>query len=605
MAAPECSPQFREFQWLPETAKALIAASLSPKDAVSFSLTCKDLRGIARPCTAREFACKACGARLFSPRALIPCATRPSPPPSAPTLSPVGASFRSSNCASPAVLLFPPDGSAAPSAGAPTVPLLLLLDDGAAACVQGGEVGEGGAIRALHSNVPFIAVPRLSWGRACAHLMDAATLHCARCLLFLGIQVRTVFPRLAASPSPPASASPSPSPTLTPPPAPLPRASSPTAASPALPPCAPPSSHTAAGAPPTHAHATATAGAAGLTGAAAAGGAGQQQGLYAAEAKAFLVRKYLDLLRPASYRGLVGASPPPPLSTPAAEPLAAAGVAGAAAAAGGGQGRVQVYADGLSGEGDGRHAVLCSGRRGHVGGGSGAQGKAQCLNVLFHSHQVLSARHCWDAGSGTEVALYCNALHPGAFLLAPPRTEELAQGAMQVADVACARCHAPIGWKFCSLAGHGTDLRNLNQVGRFGIVLSSIHRGKEFLPAWRAASVWEDSEEYEEEEGEEEEQDEEDEEEEEEGEGEDPCLVEDGGRDGVMGEGGEGGSSGSSSSGTSGASSGSSSNSSGGSHSSSSGSDGAGMGRQRGERSGRCVWSVRALSRICRYHTAE
>ncbi|CAI5518948.1 unnamed protein product [Closterium sp. Naga37s-1] len=571
MAAAECAPQFREFQWLPETAKALIAASLSPKDAVSLALTCKDLRCIARPFTAREFACKACGARLFSPRALIPCTTRPSPPPSAPPLSPAGSSFRNSSRASPNVLLFPPDASTAPPAGAPSVPLLLLLDDGAAACVQGGEVEEGGAIRALHSNVPFIAVPRLyyflpspprpiacaraaAWGRACAHLMDAATLHCARCLLFLGIQVRTVFPRLAASPSPPASASPSPAPAFAASHTPPPGASSPTAASPAPPPSAPPSSHTATSAPPAHAHAAATEGAA-----AAAGGAGQQLGLYAAEAKAFLVRKYLDLLRPASYPGLVGASPPPPLPTPAPEPSAAAavaaGLAEVAAAGGGGQGRVQVYADGLSGEGDGRHAVLCSGRRGHVGGGSGAQGKAPCLNVLFHSHQVLfditregrtgttglwdgglggggqvlSARHCWDAGSGTEVAVYCNALHPGAFLLAPPRTEELAQGAMQVADVACARCHAPIGWKFCSLAGHGTDLRNLNQyscclqVGRFGIVLSSIHRGKEFLPAWRAASVWEDSEEYEEEE-EEEEDDEEDEDEEEEGEGEDLSL---------------------------------------------------------------------------------
>ncbi|CAI5469662.1 unnamed protein product [Closterium sp. Yama58-4] len=488
MAAVDCAPQFREFQWLPETAKALIAASLSPKDAVSLALTCKDLRGIARPFTAREFACKACGARLFTPRALIPCTTRPPPPPSSLSLSPAGA-FRSSSSgssrASPAVLLFPSDASASPPAGAPAVPLLLLLDDGAAACVQGGEVGEGGAIRALHSNVPFIAVPRLSWGRACAHLMDAATLHCARCLLFLGIQVRTVFPRLAASPSPPSSASPSPSPALAPShldAATPPRGSSPTAASPALLPSAPPSSRDAASAPSAHAHATAAAG--------AAGGAAQQQGLYAAEAKAFLVRKYLDLVRPDSYPGLARAAPAPPPPMPPAEPLAVAAAAEAAAVAAGrgGQGRVHLYADGLSGEGDGRHAVLCSGRRGHVGGGSGAQGKAPCLNVLFHSHQVLSARHCWDAGSGTEVAVYCNALHPGAFLLAPPRTEELAQGAMQIADVACARCRAPIGWKFCSLGGHGTDLRNLNQVGRFGIVLSSIHRGKEFLPAWRAAS---------------------------------------------------------------------------------------------------------------------
>ncbi|CAI5998324.1 unnamed protein product [Closterium sp. NIES-64] len=557
MAAAECAPQFREFQWLPETAKALIAASLSPKDAVSLALTCKDLRCIARPFTAREFSCKACGARLFSPRALIPCTTRPSPPPSAPPLSPAGSSFRNSSRASPNVLLFPPDASTAPPAGAPSVPLLLLLDDGAAACVQGGDVEEGGAIRALHSNVPFIAVPRLS-NVPCARLLSSLSSppHCVCARGSVGTGVRASDGRGDAA----------------------------LRALPALP------RHPGA--------------------AAAAGGAGQQLGLYAAEAKAFLVRKYLDLLRPASYPGLVGASPspPPPLPTPAPEPSAAAavaaGLAEVAAAGGGGQGRVQVYADGLSGEGDGRHAVLCSGRRGHVGGGSGAQGKAPCLNVLFHSHQVLSARHCWDAGSGTEVAVYCNALHPGAFLLAPPRTEELAQGAMQVADVACARCHAPIGWKFCSLAGHGADLRNLNQVGRFGIVLSSIHRGKEFLPAWRAASVWEDSEEYEEEE-EEEEDDEEDEDEEEEGEGENPSLVEDGGRDGVMGDGEEGGSSGSSSSGTSGASSGSSSNSSGGSHSSGSGSDGAGMGRQRGERSGRCVWSVRALSRICRYHTAE
>ncbi|GJP32323.1 hypothetical protein CLOM_g16904 [Closterium sp. NIES-68] len=369
----------------------------------------------------------------------------------------------------------------------------------------------------------------------------------------------------------------------------LPPPSSPSAPTAALVLAAPPPARPAP--PPPLADPVATAGAL-VVGDRAAWVGGQQQGLYAAEAKMFLVRKYLDLVRPSRFSGLPGAAALLPVPMQAAAPSAAA--AAAVAAVGGVQGRVHVYADGLSGEGDGRQVVLCSGRRGHVGGGTG--GKMPCLNPLFQSHQVLSARHCWDAGSGTEIAVYCNALHAGAFLLSKPRTEELAQGAMEVADVACARCRASIGWKFCSLGGHGTDLRNLNQVGRFGIVLSSIHRGKEFLPAWRAASVWEDSEE----DGDEEEEEDVDEEEEE-GE-ENAGEVGEGGRGDVMEEGlAEGGSSATSSSGTSSASGGSSSSSS----SSSSSGNGAGIGMRRGERSGRSVWSVRALSRICRYHPAE
>ena len=79
--------------------------------------------------------------------------------------------------------------------------------------------------------------------------------------------------------------------------------------------------------------------------------------------------------------------------------------------------------------------------------------------------QVLSTRHQWDVGRGHEIAIYCNTLRPGSFTLSTPEVQELAQGSLEVARVHCASCRSVIGWKFCELAEHPTDFRNLHQVG--------------------------------------------------------------------------------------------------------------------------------------------
>ena len=100
------------------------------------------------------------------------------------------------------------------------------------------------------------------------------------------------------------------------------------------------------------------------------------------------------------------------------------------------------------------------------------QSAARCGNVLTCEDAVLSTQHRWDAGRGSEPAWYVNCVRHGATRLSNQREEELAQGRMVVADVACAACGATVGWKFCRDLGH--DLPNVCQVGRYGLVLSSL-----------------------------------------------------------------------------------------------------------------------------------
>ena len=114
--------------------------------------------------------------------------------------------------------------------------------------------------------------------------------------------------------------------------------------------------------------------------------------------------------------------------------------------------------------------------------------------VLTDSEQVLSLQHRWTlpgGGRGAEDACYVNALRPGSFNLAPERVERLAQGRMIVADVCCAGCGRCVGWKFVSSARQNLDegsddddgdcdrrqranRANVNQVGRFGLVMSAF-----------------------------------------------------------------------------------------------------------------------------------
>ncbi|KAL4426120.1 hypothetical protein ABPG77_002706 [Micractinium sp. CCAP 211/92] len=99
----------------------------------------------------------------------------------------------------------------------------------------------------------------------------------------------------------------------------------------------------------------------------------------------------------------------------------------------------------------------------------------QCGALLFAAGDVLSRQHRWDAGGGPERAFYINAFAPGAVDVRNEREELLCQGAMRVADVYCATCGARIGWRFCADLSPG--LENCNQVGRYGVVRSSIQKG--------------------------------------------------------------------------------------------------------------------------------
>ncbi|EFN55053.1 expressed protein [Chlorella variabilis] len=98
----------------------------------------------------------------------------------------------------------------------------------------------------------------------------------------------------------------------------------------------------------------------------------------------------------------------------------------------------------------------------------------ECGAALFEQRDVLSRQHCWDAGGGPERALYINGFRPGAVVERNERQESLCQGEMRVADVHCTACAARIGWRFCRDLTPALD--NCNQVGRFGVVRSSIEK---------------------------------------------------------------------------------------------------------------------------------
>eukprot|EP00929_Paragymnodinium_shiwhaense_P113002 TRINITY_DN81270_c0_g1_i1.p1 TRINITY_DN81270_c0_g1~~TRINITY_DN81270_c0_g1_i1.p1 ORF type:complete len:465 (+),score=53.94 TRINITY_DN81270_c0_g1_i1:132-1397(+) len=113
--------------------------------------------------------------------------------------------------------------------------------------------------------------------------------------------------------------------------------------------------------------------------------------------------------------------------------------------------------------------VCCSGIRG-VGK---PQGRRSCGQVLFDYADVLSTRHCWAVPGGDhEDAWYINSFAEGSVSVGPSRFMLVAQGRMEVADVSCSACLGVIGWKFTK----DLDVRepNRNQVGRFGVCLSSL-----------------------------------------------------------------------------------------------------------------------------------
>jgi hypothetical protein len=62
-----------------------------------------------------------------------------------------------------------------------------------------------------------------------------------------------------------------------------------------------------------------------------------------------------------------------------------------------------------------------------------------------------------------------NSLEQGNIEVRGRYEEQLAQGLMDMADVYC-KCGAQVGYKFCK--DKTPNNRNLNQIGRFGLVAS-------------------------------------------------------------------------------------------------------------------------------------
>jgi len=104
---------------------------------------------------------------------------------------------------------------------------------------------------------------------------------------------------------------------------------------------------------------------------------------------------------------------------------------------------------------------------------SGARGRCMrmgCNAPISSMAEVLSTQHCWKPiGGNVERAWFVNAVD-AALQVGPARLEQLAQGPMAVADLFCPLCGANVGWKFVAAGG----AENRSQVGRFGLVLSSL-----------------------------------------------------------------------------------------------------------------------------------
>jgi len=107
--------------------------------------------------------------------------------------------------------------------------------------------------------------------------------------------------------------------------------------------------------------------------------------------------------------------------------------------------------------------LRCSGSRGRPG-------KNGCQVLISYMDEVMSTQHCWrPIGGSVEQAWFVNAID-AAVQVGPTQPAQLAQGPMSVADVFCPGCGANVGWKFVA----DEEGINRSQVGRFGLVLSSL-----------------------------------------------------------------------------------------------------------------------------------
>jgi hypothetical protein len=96
----------------------------------------------------------------------------------------------------------------------------------------------------------------------------------------------------------------------------------------------------------------------------------------------------------------------------------------------------------------------------------------QCARTLSYTDQLLCTRRRWGFGRTTpQPACFVNSVVSSSIEVRSPYEAQLAQGMMLMGDVFC-RCGCQVGYKFC---GDRTPTqRNLNQVGRFGLVCSTF-----------------------------------------------------------------------------------------------------------------------------------
>ena len=96
----------------------------------------------------------------------------------------------------------------------------------------------------------------------------------------------------------------------------------------------------------------------------------------------------------------------------------------------------------------------------------------QCARTLSYTDQLLCTRRRWGFGRTTpQPACFVNSVVSSSVEVRSPYEAHLAQGMMLMGDVFC-RCGCQVGYKFC---GDRTPTqRNLNQVGRFGLVCSTF-----------------------------------------------------------------------------------------------------------------------------------
>ena len=97
-----------------------------------------------------------------------------------------------------------------------------------------------------------------------------------------------------------------------------------------------------------------------------------------------------------------------------------------------------------------------------------------CDRTLSYTDQLLCTKRRWGFGAGPpENACFMNSLVACNYEVRGEYEEHLAQGLMDMADVYC-KCGKQVGYKFCR--DKTPTGRNLNQVGRFGLVSSCFRR---------------------------------------------------------------------------------------------------------------------------------